>query len=103
MPCARFRGAVRASACSDRRGPGGALDVAEIEGGRSGGEGGHRPSSLGLSADRGKCGALAGSRLFLMSPKEAPDPGTVARALIERFESAATVGGGIRVEDLLSA
>jgi hypothetical protein len=38
-----------------------------------------------------------------MSPKEAPDPGTVARALIERFESAATVGGGIRVEDLLSA
>jgi hypothetical protein len=31
------------------------------------------------------------------------DPATVARALVDLFEAASTVGGGIRVEDLLSA
>jgi hypothetical protein len=38
-----------------------------------------------------------------MSTPQAPDPATIARALVELFEAASTVGGGIRVEDLLSA
>jgi hypothetical protein len=38
-----------------------------------------------------------------MGTQGGTDPAAVARALVELFEAASTVGGGIRVEDLLSA
>src|SRR5689334_23198095 len=37
------------------------------------------------------------------NPANAADPASVAQGLVALFEAASTVGGGIRVEDLLSA